>query len=313
MKKLFILFVAALLAISTQAQDSIPQYFTGTESWGSTVRYFQTPDEENYEMLYFLNGDTIINNQTYWKLYLSANIINRRNGAILGNIKADSVWGYVRQENHTVFYMGYYPPSYRLQYLSGDRINEEDTLVSYDLNIGDTIPNTWVFSSLTNFTYDIDFVDSLLLDNNMWRKTFNNIIEGVSHIGGSMFDPLGNNVETITTFNCFESTQYNRAFACNNSEGRCFEKCDFRVNISENNRAQSFSIYPNPAKSTVYLRGFNQNYMYTLRDVAGKVLWKNSNYKGESISLENLQYGLYFIEEYSSSGALTQSKKLVVQ
>jgi hypothetical protein len=324
MKKLYALLISTFFVLNAQAQDSIPQYFTGTEVWGSTNYASVQSMMNTYETVYFLNGDTVINNQKYWKMFLQANIIHPPSGKTIDQIKADSVWGFVRQENRTVFYMGYYPPSYRFEYEEGLRIDYEDTLISYDAAVGSTVSNNWIATKEIDFVMEYQQSDTLLTDSAQVRLKLNTdridglFLEGVSNGEGSIFDPVFYLVaETNSSFDCYQSESYNRSFACENNPGlgnkMCYEGCDRTVGISEGNQVSKLIVYPNPVKSNFNLIDYSGRNNYSLLDVSGKIMWRTKTYSGELISIENLEPGLYFIKERSASGQLLQTQKLIKQ
>jgi pimeloyl-ACP methyl ester carboxylesterase len=75
------------------------------------------------------------------------------------------------------------------------------------------------------------------------------------------------------------------------------------VGIKSNTSLNNIVLYPNPAKTTVYVGNISETTSYSIIDVLGKhLINKVSITNNESIDVSNLNQGIYFIELSSKSG-----------
>ena len=83
------------------------------------------------------------------------------------------------------------------------------------------------------------------------------------------------------------------------------------LSLNEDNLQSQFSVYPNPVKDKLYLRGnaLNQEYSVSLFDVLGKHIYNSKN--SEIIDVSQLRRGIYFLKIEIEDTVL--KKKIIVQ
>jgi hypothetical protein len=70
---------------------------------------------------------------------------------------------------------------------------------------------------------------------------------------------------------------------------------DEGTNIHEHPALQTFSLYPNPATTTIYIKGISTNTPYRILDIQGRVL-QQSELNGTSIDITTLPQGMYVLQ-----------------
>lgn len=178
-------------------------------------------------------------------------------------------------------FIGYIRQDFKLVYL---RVNNQDELLyNFDLNIGDTLENTY-----NNFQNDISVVsiDSILI-NGQYVKRFNlssnsnssYMIEGIGHEFGFLepFPPIlecGYNLVCFKKNNItyFPDTNFN---------------CSTNVDLS-NNENIDVAFYPNPALN--YLIVDLKKFKYSIVDVNYKIL------KSDEVLTKNYHIDISFLK-----------------
>ena len=255
--------------------QTVDSYYDSTCIWLlNSSCSAQFPCLLNSDYKYFFSKDTLINNNTYFKLYkksynhfvwMSATptpiICN-------GNYIETTLIGFIRQHN-------------KLVYL---RVNNQDEILyNFDLNVGDTLENTY-----NNFQNDISVIsiDSILI-NGQYVKRFNlssnstssYMIEGIGHEFGFLepFPPIlecGYNLVCFKKNNItyFPDTNFN---------------CSTNVDLS-NNENIDVAFYPNPALN--YLIVDLKKFKYSIVDVNYKIL------KSDEVLTENYHIDISFLK-----------------
>ncbi|MFN8256947.1 MAG: PKD domain-containing protein [Bacteroidales bacterium] len=71
---------------------------------------------------------------------------------------------------------------------------------------------------------------------------------------------------------------------------------NFSTNGFGNLNKNNFSLYPNPAGSSLSIKGLNEQTTIQIRDITGRILLKGKYNPGSQIELENLSSGVYILE-----------------
>ena len=138
--------------------------------------------------------------------------------------------------------------------------------------------------------------------------------------------PIFNNIGTLTqtTYYYYDNTADNLAFRYNNivlvsgflginETSETFER-NTAVTLSRNtSETTSFELYPNPAKDLITIQTHNSQEikMDRIMDVQGREVFA-SNQNLATISVSNLQQGMYFMTLETSNGAFA-TKKFIKQ
>ena len=255
--------------------QTVDSYYDSTCIWLlNSSCSAQFPCLLNSDYKYFFSKDTLINNNTYFKLYKkSYNHFVWMSAtptpiSCNDNYIETTLIGFIRQHN-------------KLVYL---RVNNQDEILyNFDLNVGDTLENTY-----NNFQNDISVIsiDSILI-NGQYVKRFNlssnstssYMIEGIGHEFGFLepFPPIlecGYNLVCFKKNNItyFPDTNFN---------------CSTNVDLS-NNENIDVAFYPNPALN--YLIVDLKKFKYSIVDVNYKIL------KSDEVLTENYHIDISFLK-----------------
>ncbi len=297
MKTIGTLFIL-LMSISLNAQD----YFANNPQWrqSSSCRWFGECIEEQ-EFVYYINGDSVVDNITYKKLFKHGRLDQSWMGpepheGCDDHYTFDTFHMLVRQEGKKIFIK---------------ETGDVDTLL-YDFNliIGDTIPVTWN-QSLNNIV--VVGIDSLLVGNS-FRTVFhldattnNSLIEGIGNDNGFL-EPVVIDLECGYNLNCYalnDTTYYPEQGA----------QCDLAVSVPQNREDEMVNIYPNPAYEFIYIKPVN----FTLKEKAqidifninGKMVYSEAFNNGKRrINVNQWPNGM-FIFKIVANGFETNGKFIV--
>ena len=246
MKTIGTLFIL-LMSISLNAQN----YFANNPQWrqSSSCRWYGECIEEQ-EFVYYINGDSVVDNITYKKLLKHGRLDQSWMGpepheGCDDHYTFDTFHTLVRQEGKKIYIK---------------ETGDVDTLLyDFNLNIGDTIPVTWNQPSNNLVVVGID---SLLVGNS-FRTVFhldattnNSLIEGIGNDNGFL-EPIVTVLECGYNLNCYalnDTTYYPEQGA----------QCDLAVSVPQNPEDEMVNIYPNPACEFIYIKPVN----FTLKEKA---------------------------------------------
>jgi hypothetical protein len=315
MKKYFLItfLILSLNTIVAQQYYSFPKL---NAMWRESSGGFQCSCCSDYQ--YYIGGDTIISATTYHKI--------QHSGA---NYWEDGVG------NCTTIITGYfdiYKGAFREDSINKkiyfvEPTSSSDTLLySFNLNIGDTLPNTYMNASAPRRNW-VSKIDSVLVGG-FYHKRFSiswgdttaasvnvnyvSIIEGVGSTFG-LFGKLAPPFESGSTLLCFstnDSTQYPNGGAY----------CPAMVQgIKEIKNILDINVYPNPANNKLSIEfenGTPQNTLIEIRNVLGEVLYSErlkgiSGKQLKTIDLSLLPDDIYFINLQNDNESV--SKKFIRQ
>jgi hypothetical protein len=84
------------------------------------------------------------------------------------------------------------------------------------------------------------------------------------------------------------------------------------VSINEIDFESSFSFYPNPASSFIYLELKGEIGEIEIMDLQGKIIQRNQVFSDKELNLENLEKGVYLLRFVSERGT-SVTKKLLIE
>lgn len=265
---------------------------------------------------YGVQGDTIINNTNYTKVYsLFDTTLVHPWSTYFGGLREN--------DNKQVFLL---MPGF-----------EETILYDFSLEVGDTI---W-FNIGGGLCYDaIDFweeehykvvssIDSVQIENNEYRKRwqFEDYLMGDSWIEGigstiwfGAFNPIisalslcGDNY----SFACFK--QNNEVlFLDNDYCDQCFCQLLTQIKKEKPDNAKTINIYPNPASELIFLElnnlGLPQNHV-EISNILGEVVYETylNDKTKTSIKINDWTKGIYLIQVSNSNDQLIGQQKLIIQ
>ena len=179
-------------------------------------------------------------------------------------------------------------------YLDSKNASDYDMLTLYSMDVDD-------YERLGGFYYNfnagVEVGDDTNFVNKSWDagKWYN--LKAEINFTTKKIDYYIDNVKiTTTTFNSaitsikefdFEFDNYESGFKVDNVKIIDMNN----MSVSDLNKSQ-ISIYPNPAKDILNIRGVKELDTFTISDVTGRILIEGRN---QNINVDNLKSGLYFI------------------
>jgi len=261
----------------------------------SQFKYF-FPDSNAYfsvgNIKYWFQGDTVIKNVKYKKVYLQHSFYDTIDFSRAGYYAA------IREDTMAE----------KVYCIYSDWVYEEKEYLLYDfsVNVGDTVGIYYYFIWHTQVVKSIDslFIDGsyrkrINFDNGIYGKE--SWIEGIGSTYG-LFDAgiPDLNLVAISSMNCLEFLR------CVHIDGRLIYQADDTcyqqygcyipppVNITEH-KEETFKIYPTIAENMLYIEtdANTENVEYKIMNLQGQIV--NSGMIANTISISNLSSGFYFI------------------
>lgn len=316
-KQIFVLTVFLLTLSVGQGQTNVYHSFPESAVW--RVDYYchntlQYVINANYYFQYSITGDTLINSNTYKKIYRSFvfedNVYHDTPitptppppSGYVGALRDDSI------SNKTFFIFA--------------NTNDDSLLYDYNLGVGDTLRG---FITLYIDTFHIkpivSSIDSILI-NGQYRKRWNfdsigysplYIIEGIGASTGLIEQIYTYAIDFLDRFLiCVKDdstvlfvSNYNSSFGCNL----------IYAELNEINSNYSFNCYPNPFSSQMTLQTNNilKNATLTIYNSFGQQVTQIKNISGQTLTLhrDNLSSGLYFLQLTQDNKILTTDKIVI--
>jgi hypothetical protein len=292
------------------AQNSASGINDSTAAWrvnfitdnGSGGNYF-THDKYRYTF----NGDTLINDIVYFKLYKGGHYYEEDffGGETFNHrYYSNEYAGAIREADAKWYFYG-----------SSDFLPEQEYLLyDYTLNAGDPLPFTFnnPYEGLT-----VASIDTVLI-NNIERRRFN--LAGQSGPGAFyIIEGLGSDVGLIEPMQQFE---YIWRLVCYAEGGVPYWpesgiECDLNVNSPSVSitKENEISVYPNPFTNTGLLKfpEIRQPGLLQVTDIPGNILWQYELTQGQK-EMEfqpGLKPGIYLLRISTEDKIL--SRKIVVQ
>lgn len=304
MKKLLLL-VAALTSMTAKSQTSAYHPFPeDTATWVTDI-YYNTCMGYCSSTFYEMRGDTIINGNTYNKIYnRNGNFyyMPTPNPPLVGaSFSGCSYVGAIRQDsiNEKVYFI--------------DSTLSTDTLLyDFNLSIGDTV-QSWYIKWGWQYQLIVTSIDSIFLNGSYHKRINfnqccqNSIIEGVGW-AGELFglNAVSNMYVALACFNGNVIVQ--EAFI---TECSIPLNCSINVDIIEQTESKFFYLFPNPFSDKLNFT-YNNNKLseIIIYDIASRKLLQQKFTNSITLSTEQLARGIYFYEVQCGS-SLCKKGKLV--
>ena len=255
--------------INARAQIYQP-FDTANISW-SEREILGEPPETTYHH-YFVEGDTVIDGQKYFKIYEDQD-------------SAYSYMGAFREENRIVYYRG-------MDYWM---FEPDSAVVLYDFtkDVGDT-----VYTGPYEAPQVIEAIDSVMVDG-AYRKRYSTSwnhqwIEGIGSLAGFFYPITQVPTETWQLWmSCFKK---NGEVIYLNPE---FTDCTTMVGIAQQAQSAVVDIYPNPvvAGEMVYITNRNSIQSYRVVDLSGRTVIQHENINTNKIcfNTSDCDVGIYLV------------------
>ena len=304
MRKIFIiLLLIGSTSVFAQTYFSFPD---SVAVWKQKSGFFDGMNIYETHYALFMNGDTMINNTSYNKLYYSNNPNN------IDSINSP-YYGAIREENKRIYFFldslyNSSPGYYFCFTLDIPSLNEEVLLYDFNVNVGDTV----YYPHLDSTYVIINWIDSVLIQGE-YRKQFHytytynsmsncnpfsqNYVEGIGDINMGLFSIFIFYFENSESLNCFEDDEVSYSNVSN-----CMTLGTDDIIIKDSNQ-----IYPNPASEVLFIEIDNPttNLIYIL-DITGKEIYTTKALqRTTSIDVSYLKSGLYMVKIVSNQGNIT--------
>lgn len=299
MKKALLLF-SILLTIQSIAQTSIYHPFPENSAiWNfhySMYCFQNGQNDDTYSIT--IDGDTIINNQTYHKLVTP--FIQSNSTGSCGFATSIDYNGAIREDiaNKKVYYI---PSSENLEQL----------LYDFTLEVGDTVKGYLEpdFSELDT----VHSIDSVLVGNNYHKRWLINscydiyIIEGI----GSTFGLIHKSNSCMTdldnySLNCFQQNG-------NSLYPESANNCNLITEILDIDKNENITILKNQINNSVTIEIENISNIKEIQiiDIKGNIIYQKINPIEKRINFNNYSNGIYFLYLKDSKGNLIFRNKII--
>jgi len=290
MKKpiIFMLFTF-LISITTYGQDYFP-LIEENKTWNVlSVALIPLFDTSFSTITYKFSGDTIINSDSYKKLYLS----------FQENPEDWSLWGFMREDAD------------KRVWLRMDSEEDEFLMYDYSIDVGDSVfvgiyePVYLLLDSISEITINQTERKKYWFSCNMMPEYRETWIEGI-----------GSNKGICWSGSAFVVGGWYRLL-CMSENGELmymnpnYESCYLKTDINEIEKS-SLKVFPNPAKNTLIIEN-KENVKIksiSLLNVKGQII-KQFEINNTQLDISNISSGYYILKISHENGVFTQ--KLIVK
>ncbi len=298
MKKLFAIGLL-LFSVQLKAQVTYINMLDTNVIWSE--RTHTAEDNSNSYYSYLTDGDTLINDKQYFKLYFLSYELR-----LIGFIREnDSGQVYIRISGTNISLAGC-----SVTELDSTLLNEDLLLLDLNVEIGDTL--------FTPF-YGIDeYIISYVVINDIQYLILGNQVRKVLSFIDS-FEFYGNFVEGIGSdyglfrFWCTEGNGVRNILDCYINDGQMvYGACI--VNVASESKI-IFNVFPNPANDKITI-SIDQNKTIDkvrIYDITSVLIFENPIFESEmEIELSALSPGMYLLEVETEDG-FREVKRLIVE
>jgi hypothetical protein len=290
----------SILLLPSILLGQVINHFDNLDSKWNVAKTYPAANQQNPNFVattttvYGFQGDTLINNEQWFKLYSTSDSLFQSNLLYRGLL---------REENDKVFYL--------------DTLNQLDTLYDFSLNVGDSV----LFDLYGMFPewLQVVNVDSVQINGDYYRRLkfaeptmnafdeLNEIwIKGIGSIHGPLFPnfPVKFSQETPDSMLVTCTFSNNQQVWQHQSYPSCYVNIILSVDRLE---LFDFKIYPNPFTDRIHVENFGlQQYELTLLNSLGQTV-KRTQVSGDNqiIDLTELKAGIYFLSINNGLNART--------
>lgn len=295
-----------LISVSFAASDSNAQtnhYFQNDPVWRiNSSCATPYPCIQNEDLIYFVSGDTVINDLEYVKVGRLGHgqyiwMDNPPNNGCEGSydFEQDPEF-FLRSENKMI-------------YIRFSETEQEELLYDFNLEVGDTLPatynNDWA-------TITVSAVDSILMEGEYYKRfaleggSGEYLIEGIGGTSG-LISPMAVGLECGYALSCFSLNN-------NNYYPSVDADCDYSVGMEEETRPE-ITVFPNPMSSVtnITVNDVSGPFEVMVFDSFGREIKRIPSGNERSIQFyrQGLPAGMYMIG-IARDGQLIQTNKLII-
>ncbi len=289
-----------LFSLALNAQT--PDYFGNNPEWRqSSSCGIPYPCVENQEYVYYINGDSLVEDIVWKKLfkhgqgYFQLFEQSEDPEYCVGSWTFDEFHVLLRQEENRIYIK---------------TVSDETLLYDFDLEVGDALPLTW---NQWNEGITITSIEELQVGAET-RKVFNlsgdsspQLMEGIGHEFGFL-EPFP------TIFDCGHNLY------CYASDGITYfpgpdAECDFTVDVQTINKEIQIESYPNPVVDLMTIEypnniSINKVNVYNTLGQKQHVSFQINGDGQLSLDFSNVNSGIYIVR-IQSDGSHTQSLRVL--
>ncbi len=289
-----ILFVISLL-VSTSGQAQVPDYFADNPKWlEARICYDGQGTTENWDYVYYLNGDSTINGEDWQVVYKRGSYYSSGLGGS-GGYTFNDRFKFIRQDGSKLYTL--------------ENGVSEMLLYDFSLNVGDTLPWSPYHWSLTTV---IDSIQMVLINGSQRKKMFVSdtnygttqgyLIEGIGTHRG-LFETVNN------ALNCGNQLV---SFKVNNVV-EVGSNCNFSVGIEDIIQENQLNIFPNPTSASITLevpKSHSIHKVFLINSSGSKKELVTDADSGhmKSYDLSGEPNGFYTVEIHLNSGQILREK-----
>ncbi len=256
--------------------------------WGEScpVQGSNGPLLHDYSFSYTLKGDTLINGNTYHKIYKTGTEDKHCTGG----------YNYHVWSTYLNLYVGAYRQNVALKkiFFVGPYSTQETVKYDFTAIVGTTLVNS---CSVT-----VTSIDSILIGTN-YRKRFNlssiyKIIEGIGSTSG-LIESICPPFESFGFLTCFK--QNNK-----NLYPDTINQCQVMTGVNTVKKSLTFAIAPNPSSGIYNVTGLQNECELEVFDINGRSVYKKTVTEHSAIiDLTLYNKGIYYyrvVDSYGNSG-----------
>lgn len=299
MKKIVLILVLQIFIIEGTSAQTYTQFPENIAVWDV---YYQ-PSEPGFiedHVQYTMKGDTVINNIAYNKIYSFSYTLSYPGGIKTIETKIKKAFSFgIRQDiaNKKVY-----------RTLAKNNAIIDTLLYDFDLQVGDTVPQTFTTPSGIGIQ-TVTAIDSIILRGKQYKRFK---LKNIGTFGAALIEGVGSvNGFTEIHFGFFEATTILTDF-CDSDLSDC--SIPLALKIEEEHSDLIVNVFPNPFTDETTLNFTNEqpNRKAILYNILGKEIQTyNCNNKQSVIRKEELKNGIYFLKIIEGNN--TTTKRLIVQ
>lgn len=295
--KNFLIFIFSLLTILSKAQTTIYHPFPDSSAVWNNYFYWSNSDGLTLENDYYsiiISGDTIINNQSYHKLFIPyvRNYLHGSSQTILSGYK-----GCIRQDKVK-----------KLVFIVPPTKNTEEILYDFSLHVGDTLKS--FIDPVSGFSNIVISTDSIIIGGSfrkVWLIDENydiRIIEGMGSTYGLLQRTPGHSNDVLNSFTtCFQQNGQSlytlSPFDCNL----------ITTQILYDKLSNQIKVYPNPSFGNITVEFDNIDcYNIQLIDLLGNCILNNYVVNQKKINLADIRQGIFILRIIDKTNTIINKK-----
>ncbi len=267
-----------------------PDYLSDDPNWRQEWWFGGfMPCLEIHNKVYYINGDSVVGDVVYKKLFTRGEVENRWMAEpppafCEGNYLFDHFYHLIRQDGEKLFILDY---------------NTEYLLYNFDLAFGDTLPHSWNVwddvwvTAIDSIPVGNDFRKVFTLYDNLGQTPL--LIEGIGLTTGFL-EPYPDMYPSILLCFTLGDTTWYPGYG---------EVCDLSVRQVVLQHQKSIVFYPNPLKDKLFVENpgqipFNRITIYDLSGRAQKLPLPRFGGNPSALDLADFAAGFYFIEFFDA-------------